>query len=195
MPFLIPRAPVRNGRVKSLRARAAVEEAERMGSPAVCWLKRSGWERGGAVVQPYFTPRLVMRGRRDSGRRKEGGICAQLVGSLGAMLFGLGWKLIWRFGSGWGRGENLYTETETSRERGQYQNSNTDNFNLDINYLVPSIIAQLYGKIHNITKWCIITPLTLFRHRLTSMLEKINSKVRNKFHLTETQKHMLTQPR
>ena len=136
-----------------------------------------------------------MRGRRDSGRRKEGGICAQLVGSLGAMLFGLGWKLIWRFGSGWGRGENLYTETETSRERGQYQNSNTDNFNLDINYLVPSIIAQLYGKIHNITKWCIITPLTLFRHRLTSMLEKINSKVRNKFHLTETQKHMLTQPR
>lgn len=117
MPFLIPRAPVRNGRVKSLRARAAVEEAERMGSPAVCWLKRSGWERGGAVVQPYFTPRLVMRGRRDSGRRKEGGICAQLVGSLGAMLFGLGWKLIWRFGSGWGRGENLISFAEENGEQ------------------------------------------------------------------------------
>lgn len=58
---------MRRGRVKSLRARAAVDEAERMGKPALCWLKRSGWERGGAVVQPYFTPRLVMRGRRDSG--------------------------------------------------------------------------------------------------------------------------------
>lgn len=81
---------MRRGRVKSLRARAAVEDAERMGSPALGWLKRSGWERGGAVVQPYFMVRFVVRGRRVSGRRKEGGVNAQLVGSLGAIVL-CGW--------------------------------------------------------------------------------------------------------
>lgn len=59
--------------MRALRARAAAGEAVRVGRPAVGWLKRFGLPRAGAVDQPYLTPRLVMRGRRVSGRRKTEG--------------------------------------------------------------------------------------------------------------------------
>lgn len=123
---------MRRGKVKSLRARAAVEEADKMGRPALCWLKRSGWERGGAVVQPYFTPRLVMRGRKDSGRRKEGGICAQLVGSLGAMLLGCVEAYLIRDLIMDGRGEKIFIRRPGCAQSAaniRSKRNNTDNGN------------------------------------------------------------------
>ena len=88
MPFLTAKAPVRNGSVKSFRFSAAAGDIESVGSPAVCWLKRLGFPRAGAVVQPYLTPRLAVNGRNASGRRKlEVNCTLQLVGSFGAIVF------------------------------------------------------------------------------------------------------------
>lgn len=86
MPFLIANAPVRRGVVFAFRASAAAGECERMGSPAVGWLNRAGLSRLLAVVQPYLTPRLAVRGSNVSGRNCDGGICTQLVGSFGAIV-------------------------------------------------------------------------------------------------------------
>lgn len=86
MPFLIANAPVLSGNVLAFLASAAAGDCSSVGRPAVCWLNRFGFPRLGAVVQPYLTPRLAINGRNVSGRRKVGGSCAQLVGSLGAIL-------------------------------------------------------------------------------------------------------------
>ena len=89
IPFLTARAPVLSGSVKSFRLSAAAGDMERVGRPAVCWLKRLGFPRAGAVVQPYLTPRFAVNGRNASGRRKLEGNCAlQLVGSFGAIVVG-----------------------------------------------------------------------------------------------------------
>lgn len=67
-----------------------------MGRPAETWLKRPGvaFERAGAVVQPYLTPRLAMRGRRAwaSAMKEEGDWSATpSFESLGA--------IVWLFGA------------------------------------------------------------------------------------------------
>jgi hypothetical protein len=49
-------------------------------------LKRAGFPRAGAVVHPYFMPRLAIKGSKASGGRKPSGSCAQLVGNLGAIM-------------------------------------------------------------------------------------------------------------
>lgn len=56
--------PVRKGVVASLRFSAAAGPAVGVGTPAETWLNRVGLPRAGAVDQPYWTPRLVVRGRR-----------------------------------------------------------------------------------------------------------------------------------
>lgn len=78
--------------MNSLRLRAAAGECSRVGRPAVCWLKRLGFPRAGAVVHPYFMPRLVIIGRRESGRRNDGGnwMAPHVVGSLGAIVVEFG---------------------------------------------------------------------------------------------------------
>lgn len=96
----MPIAPVRRGRVKSFRFNAAAGEAERMGRPAETWLKRPGvaFERAGAVVHPYLTPRLEMRGRRAwaSARKEEGDWSATpSFESLGAIVW-----VVWCLGGG-----------------------------------------------------------------------------------------------
>lgn len=82
------RAPVRNGSVNSFRFKAAAGECSRVGRPAVCWLKRLGFARAGAVFHPYVMPRLVIVGRRESGRRNEGGnwMAPRFMGNLGAIV-------------------------------------------------------------------------------------------------------------
>jgi len=94
MPFLIASAPVRSGSVKALRARAAAGEAESVGRPADFWSKRPGvaFDRAGAVIQPYLTPRFAVRGSRESVMRKAEGdwSAAPIVESLGAMVCGFG---------------------------------------------------------------------------------------------------------
>jgi hypothetical protein len=82
----MPRTPVLNGKVLALRSSAAAGEAVSLGRPAVSWLNRLCFDRWFAVDQPYLTPRVVISGRNDSGRRNEGGSATQLVGSLGAMM-------------------------------------------------------------------------------------------------------------
>lgn len=94
MPFFIARTPVLRGRVFALRTSAAAGDWESVGRPAVCWLKRPCFDRGFAVDHPYLTPRFAVMGRKDEGMRKEGGSCAQLVGSLGAMICGFGMDLL-----------------------------------------------------------------------------------------------------
>lgn len=54
--------------------------------------------RGTAVDQPFLTPRFAINGRNAPGRRKVGGNCAQLAGSLGAMSRGL--RQCWACGGG-----------------------------------------------------------------------------------------------
>lgn len=89
MPFLMANAPVLRGNVASFRLSAAAGEWERMGRPALGWLYAAGLlPRFGAVDQPYLTPRFTVRGKSASGSRNDGGNCAQLVGSFGAMLLG-----------------------------------------------------------------------------------------------------------
>lgn len=88
MPFLMANEPVLNGNVVAFRSRAAAGDRESVGRPAVCWLNRLGLPRLGAVDHPFLTPRFAINGRKVSGRRKVGGNCAQLVGSLGAMSRG-----------------------------------------------------------------------------------------------------------
>jgi hypothetical protein len=85
---LIANAPVRSGKVNSFLLRAAAGECSSVGSPAVCWLKRLGFPRAGAVDQPYFMPLVVVFGRMEDGKRKVGGnwMAPQFVGSLGAIV-------------------------------------------------------------------------------------------------------------
>lgn len=64
-----------------------------MGRPALGWLYAAGLlPRFGAVDQPYLTPRFIVRGRSASGRRNDGGSCAQLAGSFGAIIRGRYWQ-------------------------------------------------------------------------------------------------------
>jgi len=88
MPFLTAKAPLRNGNVNAFRLRAAAGDIERVGRPADCWLKRLGFPRAGAVVQPYLTPRFAINGRKALGfGRRKLGICAQLeTGNFGAIV-------------------------------------------------------------------------------------------------------------
>lgn len=94
MPFFIANTPVRRGKVFAFRTSAAAGDWESVGRPAVCWLNRPCFDRGFAVVHPYLTPRFAVTGRNDEGGRNEGGSCAQLVGSLGAMM--CGWRVFVR---------------------------------------------------------------------------------------------------
>lgn len=87
MPFFMARAPVRGGRVYAFRFRAAAGECSSGLAAPGGWLKRFGFERVSRDDQPYFMPRVCILGRRESGRRKEGGSCTR-VGSFGAMLYG-----------------------------------------------------------------------------------------------------------
>lgn len=101
MPFLMARTPVRRGVVFARRRRAAAGPVVGAGMPEVTWLKRLGLARGERVDQPYLTPRVVVRGRRDGAaegagrtvvgrlRRREDGWCScrqQRAGSRGAIV-------------------------------------------------------------------------------------------------------------
>jgi hypothetical protein len=90
--------PVRTGVDCALRFSAAAGPVVGAGSPADTWLNRVGLLRGGAVDQPYLTPRLAVRGssvrfgvmRTRDVREDEADVraAAQRAGSRGAMVAG-----------------------------------------------------------------------------------------------------------
>lgn len=69
MPFLIARAPVRKGSMGSLRRKAAVWEAPKVGSPGA-WLKRLGPVFLDLGVMDFM---VRMCWRETEGQRKRGG--------------------------------------------------------------------------------------------------------------------------
>jgi len=62
-PTFVAMRPVRTGVDWALRFRAAAGPVVGAGMPDETWLNRVGLLRGGAVDQPYLTPRLAVRGK------------------------------------------------------------------------------------------------------------------------------------
>lgn len=80
MPFLMAKAPVRSGVVNAFRSSAAAVVEVRSGRD---WLLLKRFGRGGSTaLMPRFGTLLIC----SRGRRKSGGSCKQLVGSLEGML-------------------------------------------------------------------------------------------------------------
>lgn len=88
MPFLMATTPARTGVVFSLRLRAAAGPAVGAGRPAVTWLNRVALEPrfGRVLLQPYLTPRVVVRGSRRCEDDDEGPAEGLIVGLLRAAV-------------------------------------------------------------------------------------------------------------